>query len=376
MDSLPCFCIARLSAGFSYGFVYIALMTHIADNVMKSVRGYIAVDFGIWNALGFMLAVGFSANTWESMPFIRWTFNGILFAIPIASIILTNYLTYEPITWLLKMDLEIEARKALEESRNNLIDPLINQHEIDEKKLMLIEDYDDQSQHCGFQRVLQKRNALMLVLILLLRIVNIFTTNIYFNMLSAISINRESALIMLLILIGVRTVVLLIPKYSIDKLGRKVLLLTSGLGSGILFIPFAAQHMNYINMRRDLLGIITFSIHIISALGIDPAQHIYACEVFPLNKRNASLAIVTCVEYILHGFITMCVLLDETLILQIILLTTPFAILLFTIILFVKLPETKSMALRRCRDRHNKKPIRKTLQPRVSGIQTLGSTYM
>lgn len=176
----------------------------------------------------------------------------------------------------------------------------------------------------------------------------------------------------------VRLLTLTIPQYSIDKLGRKSLLLTSGLGSGILLIPFALSAMDWITVRADLLALITFAIHIFAALGIESVQLIYSTEAFPLSQRNCSLAFVTCFEYITQGTIVILLLLSEKSSLEILLLATPFVVLLLTIILFAKLPETKSIPLRRCRDLFNKNIKKKTLPSniRVSGIHTLGSTYM
>lgn len=374
MDCLTCFSIARFLAGFVYGFMYIVLMTHIADNAMKFVRGFIATDFSMWTTFGVLLAIAFSI---KSMAFIRWIFNVVLLIIPIVSMILTRFLTYEPITRLLQMDLEIEARAVLDESRNGLIDAAIIQHEIDERNLMLSEDYADESQRSGFHRIFNDRNAMIIILIFLLRLLHMFTSNLYFCIVSATSLHSDMPFIMLIIIIAVRFIVLLIPKYSIDKLGRRILLLVSGLGSGILLIPFAVNNMKYIAIRDDLLGIITFSIHIFAAIGIDPIHHIYASEAFSLSKRNASLAIVTCYEYILHSIITILLLLEQTFPLEILLLISPFAVILLSIVLFITLPETKAMALRRCRDQFQKKEVKKPIPPRASlGIQTLGSVYM
>lgn len=309
----------------------------------------------------------------------RWVFNAILLIVPIASMILTRCLTYEPVTRLLQMDLEIEARTVLNESRNRLFDAAIIQHELDERKQMLLEDYDDKSQRSGFHRLLNDRNALMIGFICALRFLHILTANLYIFIISATSMHSDMPILMLTLIIVVRIVVFLIPKYSIDKLGRRCLLLASGLGSGIFMIPFAAHQMNYIALRNDLLAIVTFSIQIFAAMGIEPIQHIYACEAFSLSKRNASLAIVACMEYILNAIIVVLMLLEEKYPLEMLLVISPFVILALTIILFATLPETKAMALRRCRDQFNKNKVKIPIPPPLhvpSGIQTLGSVYM
>lgn len=370
------FCIARILAGFCYGFIYITLITQVADNVMKMVRGYMASGLAQSTLVGLILGVGFSEHSWKAISYMRWMFCVILISFPIISIAMNRFLTYEPITRLLKLDLETEARNVLNELRRGKIESSIIQYEIDERKLMLIEDYADESKSCGFQKVFSNGNAMTLLWIVLLRILYVFTANMYLFILSAISVYQDLNYLMHMVLMATRLIILTIPHYSIDKLGRRGLLLASGLGSGILLLPFAAQHMTNINIRGDLMGIITFGIHIFAALGIEAVQPIYASEAFPLSQRNASIAIVTCIEYILQGTIAVLLLLGEEIPLKIFLVATPFFVLFLTIILFVKLPETKSMPLRRCRDQFNKNIKKKTLPLRVSGIQTLGSTYM
>lgn len=370
------FCIARFLAGSCYGFIYITLITQVADNVMKTVRGYIASGMAESTLLGLIMGVGFSEHSWKTIPYLTWLLRIILIAFPISSIIMNRFMTYEPITRLLKMDQESEARNVLNELRRGKIESSVIQYEIDERKLMLLEDYSDESQCCGFQKVFSNGNGLTLLWLVLLRVLYVLTANMYLFILSAISVYQDLNYLMHMLLMFTRFLILAIPHYSIDKVGRRGLLLTSGLGSGILLIPFAAQHMTNIQIRGDLMAIITFGIHIFAALGIEPVQPIYASEAFPLSQRNGSLAIVTCSEYILQGIIAILLLLGEEIPLKVFLVASPLIVLLLTIILFVKLPETKSMPLRRCRDQFNKNIKKKTLPPRVSGIQTLGSTYM
>lgn len=369
-------CIARLLAGFCYGFIYITLITQVADNVMKTVRGYMASGLAQSTLLGLIIGVGFSEHSWKAIPYMRVLFCIILIGFPVSSIILNRFLTYEPITRLLKMNQETEAYNVLNKLRIGKIESSVIQYEIDERKRMLLEDYSDLSQCCGFQNVFSNGNGMTILWMVLLRLLYVLTANMYLFILSAIEVYQDLNYLMHMMLMLARLLILLIPHYSMDKLGRRGLFLTSGLGSGILLIPFAAQQLTDIHIRGDLIAIITFGIHIFAALGIEPVQPIYASEAFPLSQRNASLAIVTCFEYILHGIIAILVLLGEELTLKIFLVITPFAVLLLTIILFVKLPETKSMPLRRCRDQFNKNIKKKTLSSRDSGIHTLGSTYM
>lgn len=370
------FSIARFLAGFSYGFIYITIITQIADNVIKTVRGYMAVLLAQYTLLGLLLGVGFSENSFKKLSYMRWIFLFISLGFPIVSVIMTRYLTYEPVTRLLKMELEIEAQHVLTESRNNKIEDSVIQYEIEERKLMLFEDYDDLNQCCGLQKVFSRGNGMTLLWIVLLRLLHILTSNMFLFILSAISIYPDLNYVMHMMIIFIRILVLNIPQYSIDKLGRKSLLLTSGIGSGILLIPFAIKQMNFIQIRGDLFVIITFGIHVFAAFGIEAVQPIYAAEAFPLSQRNGSLAIVSCFEFFSQGIIAILLLLGTEIPLKILLMATPFIVSFLTIILFVTLPETKSMPLRRCRYQFNKKIVKKTLPLRISRIHTIGSIYM
>lgn len=378
-ENTVAFCVARFLAGFSYGFIYISLIVQIADNVMKTVRGYMATHIAQATQLGLMLGIAFSEQSFKAINYMRIQFGIVLILLPIVAIIMNHFLTFESITRLLKMGMEDEARNILNESRRGKIDAAVIQYEIDERKHMLCEDYDDydESKFTSFLKLFTNGNAITLIWMILLRVLNVLTANMYLFILSAISIYRDLNYLMHIVLMFTRLLIVMIPQYSIDKLGRRSLLLTSGIGSSILLFPFVAHNMDYIQLRGDLLAIITFGIHIFAALGIEPVQHIYVTEAFPLSKRNGSLAIVTCIEYILQEIIAIWLILGEEILLKCLLIASPFAVLLLTIILFAKLPETKSMPLRRCRDEFNKNIIKKSLPPlRVSGIHTLGSTYM
>lgn len=349
-------------------------MSQIADNVMKPVRGYMATQFTLHVTLGMFFGVGFSNSLWKSIPHTRWIFNTLLLLIPIISWPLTHYFSYESVTHLLKLDREDDARDVLDKSRGGLIDATVIQYEIEDRKLMLLEDYYEEQMH-GYQGVLSKGNAVTLISMILLRLLSVFTSNIYLLVLSAVSIDSDLYFFMNLLLIFIRYMVLYIPMYFIDKISRKGMLLTSGLLSGTLFVPFAAGNLDYFHIQSYVHAAITFAIHVFAALGIEPVQHIYVSEAFPLSKRNASLAIVNCIEYVFQGIITIGFMSGHAVLLQIILLSSPFIVLFTTIALFVILPETKSMPLRRCRSSFNKNISPMSHPPRVSGVQTLGSLY-
>lgn len=105
---------SRLFSGISYGFIYITIVTQIADNAMKTVRGYLATSFAQSLLLGLIIGVGFSEQTWKGC-YMRLIFCAVLIAFPIATIIMTRFCTFEPVTRLLYFNLETEARNVRKE---------------------------------------------------------------------------------------------------------------------------------------------------------------------------------------------------------------------------------------------------------------------
>lgn len=361
-QSTVVWCAVRFLAGFSYGFIYISLVAQIADNTWYKDRPDMAVVFLIGSKLC-GLFIGFLSN----LPFTkspnRDTNIGFVFLFfPIIALIYNRFKTYDTITQLLNMGQEEYIVNTLTELRAGIIpkrdlDESIRS-EIAEKKLMLLEDYaSSTSRFCNVFKLLTNGNASPIFLLVCFRFLYVITSNIYLVALSG----GDNPYITILSLLIIRMLLQNYLAFSIDSLDRRKLLLIAGLCSGILLFPFAFSHMGYIHICSVLLVIITYAIHISVAIGIEPVHAVYETEAFPLSKRNGSLAIVTCFEYVLQGTITIWLLFGKEDILKYLLVATPVLVISLTIILFKCLPEIKSMSLRECRDAFNKNSVKRTL---------------
>lgn len=328
-------------AGCIGGFYYIALLSQIGDNVRKSIRGF-ATTLYVIQFYAFMIILGASA----------W-FDGkvamlcVMIGLPLVIPLLTYFFSCESITRLIKMGREEEARQILEDFHNGALEPTMIIAEIEDKKRMVAEDYKEPTA-CGFCGVLSNGNISPIIWMLLLRVLSVLTSHKIFYVLSADGIYKGSVSYMLLAILLIKLIALFFPLYAIDRLGRKPFLAISGIGCGICALPFVCFNLNYIYIRADLLAIITVSMQIFIALGIEPTKHIYSVEAFPLSKRNGSLAIITCFEYLCH------ILLIYVGNVAGILIASPFLIILLTLLLTAKLPETKFVGLRKCRLAFNK----------------------
>lgn len=367
--------VSRFIAGCSFGFLYITLLTQIGDNVRKSIRGYITTVIPISTAFAMMLATYFGENLRENHSHFDIIFGAVMIGLLILAIVLTLMRTQEPVTHLLKSGQESEALQVLKLLYDGSVDDVIIFSEVNERKFMITEDYKSTNENGGVFAMFDNGNSEPILWMTLLRFLAVITLNPFIMALSAKSILESQIYLMQIIVYFVKFIVMNIPRYSIDILGRRPFLLISGIGCTICFIPFLTVNLNLINIRSDLLAIITISMHIFIAIGIEPVQHIYLVEAFPLSKRNASLAFVTTIEYILQALLLslwMSTQLMDTYYYMISLLAAPFMVLVLSILLFVQLPETKFMSLRKCRDAF-KTSI--PAQPRVLGIQTIGNAY-
>lgn len=371
-------CIARLLAGSTYGFTYITVMTQIGDNIWKMTRGYVASTMSHMSSIALLIAFLFSEKTWRTVASYHFVAHILYLLFALFGMGLTLWFTYEPVTRFLGSDDTSTAERIFTEICNDVVEPNKIRSEMQDKVKMMAEDYsDEESCWCSWLNLFSNGNGKPIVGMILLRILNVLTSNLFIIAASAAAIYGKEIFLMQIIVICVRILVLFLPKYSLDKLGRKALLAISGIGSGICFIPFAFYTVQLIPIRGDLIALITILMHIFAAFGIEPVQHVYAAEAFPLSKRNASLAFVTCVEYIFSGIMIIWWLNRRVFFLKFVLFVAPVFLIIVTIILFVKLPETKSKSARSCRAKFNKyynrRPI---LKSRVSSIQTIGRVYM
>lgn len=327
-------------AGCLSGFHYIALLTQIGDNCRKSIRGYVTtlylMQFHLFMGAAIAIAV-------------TGSFQYFLIGMPIVAVILTFFYAREPLSRLLKAGNEDKAKRILQKFYDEMYESTVIIAEIEDKKRMIAEDYDETA-NWGFSGVFSNGNIYPIIWTLLLCILNAITTHQSLYVLSARSIysKENTAFFYILVIICLsKAVALVFPAYAIDRLGRKTFLIISGIGCGICAIPFVCFQLHYFYIRGDLLATITVTMQIFIAVGIEATKHIYAIEAFPLNKRNESLAIITCVECLCR---ILLVYFGES---SGALIATPFVVIILTLVLAVKLPETKFVSLRECRSMFN-----------------------
>lgn len=345
--------MGRFLIGCSFGFTYITIITQIGDNVWKRNRGYVATVIPFAMNIATLTALLFSQHIWPTLSIHPIMFPICVLFFTLLGIGGTALLTYEPITEYLRLDQTIEAERVLKELCDGAIDLTKVRSEIIEKTQMMAEDYANIDSQCFPLTIFSDGNWRPIVGMFLFRILHVLTSNLYFIALSAASIYSERIFSIQLVVITIHFIILFISKYSMDAIGRRTLLAISGIGCGLCFITFTADVLNTMEVRNETLAIMTILIHVFLSLGIEPLQHVYATEAFPMSKRNASLAIITGFEYAFNGFIVYWWLTGESSMLNFLIGCTPILLIFMTFVLYIILPETKSKSIRKCRSEFN-----------------------
>lgn len=343
--------IARFIAGCCYGFAYVTTTVQIGDNNWKTIRGHTGAIIPATTLVALLVPSAFKQICSEhsdhrvfdpfTLTYLTWL---------ILLILAWNWKSdFEAVTWYLKSNRIDEAKAMYTKGCYPIVHPKEIQAELDEKALMLSEEKCELHSSTIFSH----GNWRPLVLMICLRLLSIWTFNLFLLAVTGSIIDKKIAFFMQAILIYLRLTSMLPVRICLDKFGRRWLLLISGIGCEIFSIPLALHILGNRDLPLEMIQICCYLIHAFASFGIEPVTHIYTIEAFALTKRNASVAFVACIEYFGHGLIMFLWLNAYFFPLNFMLIMMPFFVLLSTIILFVKLPETKGKSLRECRNAFN-----------------------
>lgn len=353
--------LPRVIAGMCFSFVYIAILVQIGDNVPKNMRGYVSTTLTIIPFLGQISPLSFylmSSNS-NSIIYYHWT----MMALITLTLCLAFKKTPEPISWYLKSKNIDKAQNALNNLWHGIIDPIDIQNELNERIKLSSEDCYESDGFCFFN-IFTNGNWKPIFWMLLLRVLNNLATAFQIEMLESvkylISLTMPYfSMYISLFLIFILCILVFIPaKYGLDTLGRKLFLFI-GLFSGIPLIKSFLYTNSY--ALSHVLAALMILLNIIPS--INPAMHTYSSEAFPLNKRNSSLAFITSLDYILNviPFFNYYVESFDQMIWSDNLHNLVTLIMIFlSILVIVKLPETKNKSIRQCRAEFNSFHLTKT----------------
>lgn len=331
MQAIAIYQIFKTISGFSFGFIENVLIFHIADNVTKHHRGCVVLNISLY-----LIALPSILSLVDFNMF-------IISAIAIASIVLAWFYCRNPMTYHLKFNRKFEAEQVfIETNRKSGEDSVHLRNEIEEMKNSFHEENNSvQNMRC-YLDVFSDGNWRPMISMSLLWLLSAMVSFLSDAFFSISSHNNNYSRLML-----IQVLALLISKMSIDKIGRKPLFIISSVGSILIALIqiilvqcLDVAAMNDISWAMHQVFLFTFH------LGVEPLTIVYACEAFPLSKRNISLAIVNIVQYSASAMMIWTYAYRNFV--SLIVINSVLALFLI-----FRLPETKQFSLGQTRNRFN-----------------------
>lgn len=374
----------RLLAGFGHGIVYVAVVTHAAENSIKQMRGIILSSINYIILLGMFVGAiilssfdGYSSSTSTNSDMLIGIISVVFTVIGFLS---TIFFTYESVPFLLRRGAEREALTNMMKLRNEVIETAEVHRDMLETKCMINEDRSLN------QNIMAEGNMKPLLLMVAARIEYIATNNLGINFVlvvfleTSLGVTNDTALrYSPIILLGARMLAAIFSLFSVYFWSRKWHLLVSGALCGCVMFTiatFAVVSFETGSVSIDVfyvLGSLAVAYQIFAAIGIDPIQHILVAESFSSPKSAWSITAVTIVENVLQIALT-CIFFDkffgsEGLSLAGIYVYTYYTtgvIFFVGFVLHFTLPETREMSLKEARDVFAKRHFRGTTLPGIT----------
>lgn len=226
-------------------------------------------------------------------------------------------------------------------------------------------------------------NQSALRIVIELKILNLLASNYVLYFISiALLANRVHVVLALALYPSVRIFTLFVPMIFADLKGRRHLFLISVILTGASLFTMGIMGVigvfDIVVMSPMLLmiGITGCLVQAFVQLGLEPVQHIYSVEAFPLAKRTTSLIFVNCIEHLVHIF-----LIITFVTLTFVQFTYLISIFIYSVAIFIggiclhkRLPETRGMTLRQCHNAFNRTRLPITSNTKT-GISSIGIAY-
>lgn len=349
-DSFVAIFCGRSIAGISHGIVYITTISHLAENVVKEIRGRALSITNYMIVTSIFAAVALASSLESAQIQTSDMYIGIISIVYVSMGLLFNpFLTYESIPFLLKKGLDQEALQTMMKLRNETFETWTIRNDFQEIKQMINDEV------IGNLNIFSKRNLKPLSLMAGTRVLSFLTSNIILNtimlylMQTAIKDHMSG-----FYLSGARFIIAVIPLLTMDSVRRKKQLTVTGAIAGTLILIYAVLVAGFqLDKSVVWLSITIFILfQIIVSLGIDPLHHVLMSEAFSTNSKSYwSITFVTTIESLLQimAIILAHVLIYSDMLMYGVMFGTATGILVLHLILEFYLPETAGLTLRQAK---------------------------
>lgn len=340
---------ARLLAGLAHGIVYITTITHLAENLVKEIRGRVLalVNYMLITAI-FLAAAIYGTVTEENLEKADMYFGVAGATVSSLGLILTQLLTKESVTLLLRQGRDRDALHIMMKLRDETAETEKIRFEMDELKLMISEEANE-----GLN-IFFNGNLRPLLLITITKVLGVFTNNMILNglMLSLTQLTTTDDTTHMDILTLARFLLAIFSLLALDHFPRKKLLTVTGALMVIVLLIYSVISLGFLFEVKGIWMPIVFFVafQVIVSLGIDPMQHLLTAEAFNSTpKAYWSITFATTVEHLLQIVAIIVYQTSATINVKLIMFTTAFGSLLLLCVLEFFVPETNGYSIRQTR---------------------------
>lgn len=362
--------VGRLIAGLGHGIAYITTISHGAENVIKEMRGRLisSIHFIVYSTIFTLSIVMMYSYPFPGGIRTEQMVGIIAVAFSIMGVAFTPCFTYESITYLLYRNDEREALENMIKLRSESVLTWNISNDLQEMRFMVAED------RVKSKNITKDSNLRPLLLMLAISVVTALSSNLVLNT-NSIEVTSQSFLGHREAINGtdpsitsIATVVLVTFRYASGIImilfgdffsRKKFLTLSAGLSALSLFIqhilsPYTLEYTNGVNW---IPGVCAIAFQIFVGAGVEPMQHVIISEAFSTAKKYWSTAFIAVADSLIHIVIIGLSFIEEAIFLTVFIYCSIVVIALMTVILHMKLPETRGISLRQARDEFTKTRI-------------------
>ncbi|KAJ1423788.1 Sugar/inositol transporter [Sesbania bispinosa] len=349
--------IGRVLLGSGIGFANQAVPVFLSEIAPSRIRGALNILFQLDITLGILFAniVNYATNKIKGGW--GWRLSLGMGGIPALLLTLGAFLVVDTPTSLIERGRMEEGRAVLRKIRGT--------DNIEPEFLELVEAsrVAKQVKH-PFRNILKRRNRPQLVFAITLQIFQQFTginaimfyAPVLFN---SLGFKNDAALYSAVITGAINVVSTVVSIYSVDKLGRRILLLEGGVQMFLSQIVIAVilgmkVKDHYEDLTKGFAALVVVMVCIfVSAFAWSwgPLGWLIPSEIFPLETRSAGQSVTVCINFlftfvIAQGFLSMLCNFKY----GVFFFFSGWALIMFIFVLFL-LPETKNVPIEEMTER-------------------------
>ncbi|XP_055384418.1 uncharacterized protein LOC129614057 [Condylostylus longicornis] len=334
-------CAASFFSGLIFGISVLTYVTHCGDVSQKYLRGSIAsyiqcsIDFGVF--LGMLILITnqnifLTDKSFEIIGSLQIVF-GVL------AIFAAHFLVYESPIYLFEMGKESKAIENITLLKKELNEACYDvRTEIENIRLILGNKSSS---------MMKREDVKPILKIFFCRLAYSLSTSIFISAIFLAIFDFNQKFITLAMFFG-KFIANIVPILKIDQVGRKIILVSSLIGSGIFLILTICSIFlfgTYVpKIEIYFVTVMAFIYNVFLGIGSSSAGYAYMSEVFEYSKKTYINALIIAMEYVAHLSINNISLERSTLVIGMIAFTAVMQLLVGGLSIVLML-ETKGKTL-------------------------------